>query len=168
MSAIYYFHDPSAPKPNKPARAGAAVVIYADGKILLGHRKDNYEWGVVTGDLHDDETFAACAVRRTFSETGIVLKERQLQTLKLFDNPGRIVSFDDGNIYRMIHMGYFVELFLIPETVCSDASLELRFVDPADLGCYTITAAHQEVLEEFLKRKGINASVSRTIWSTRS
>lgn len=103
-TALYYRHDPFAPKPNQPTRFGSAVVVSCKGQILLEHRKDNFRWGVISGDIHDTESFLDCAIRRTIEETGIHLKSSHVHVLQLFDDPSRIVSFLDGNIYRVVHM----------------------------------------------------------------
>ncbi|MBR4161963.1 MAG: NUDIX domain-containing protein [Solobacterium sp.] len=151
-TALYYLHDPFAPEPNKAPRLGSAVVIMADGKILLEHRKDNFHWGIVSGDIHNAESFRHCAIRTAIEETGIHLKNEQLHELKLFDDPTRIVSYLEGNIYRMISVGFYADLFAIPETVCGDESLELRWVDPMELDRYHIIPTHIEILEEFFRK----------------
>lgn len=164
-SAIYYFRNPVAPEPNHPPRFGSAIVIWADGKILLEHRSDNFKWGLVSGDIRSDETFAACAVRKTLSETGIGISAKQLHEMKLYDDPSRIVSFVEGNVYRVVSMAYYVDLFAIPETVPNEKSIELRWVDPRELDQYEIILTHQDILEDFLKMKcGIEYKFSRTIW----
>ena len=56
-AALYYLHDPFAPDPNRPTRFGSALVIKAEGKILLQQRKDSFQWGLVSGDMHNNETF---------------------------------------------------------------------------------------------------------------
>lgn len=161
-AALYFMHDPLAPQPNKPSRFGSAVVICCNGEILLEHRKDNFRWGVVSGDIKDTETFKDCAVRRTIEETGIHLKHNQLEDLGLFDNPSRIVSFFDGNIYRVVHLAYFVELDQKPKTVPSHQSIELKWVDPLELSDYDIVITHQEILEKYFKDNVIQHSMKRS------
>lgn len=163
-TALYYLHDPFAPAPNHSPRFGAAVVIMADGKVLLEHRKDNFQWGIVSGDIRNTETFRHCAIRKTIEETGIHLKSSQLRDLKLFDDPSRIVSFLEGNIYRVVSVGFYADLFAIPETQCGDDSLELRWVDPLELDQYQIISTHAEILEEFFIRKKIEYKLSMNIF----
>lgn len=165
-TALYYIHNPFAPSPNRPTRFGAAVVIQAEGKILLEHRKDNFRWGIVTGDIHETETFKECAIRKTYKETGIRLDYENLHDLKLFDDPSRIVSFLEGNIYRIIHVGFYVNLKEIPETKCGEESMELKWVDPMELEDYEINATHQDILEEYFKQMGIEHTMKpQAIWN---
>lgn len=163
-TALYYLHDPFAPEPNNPPRFSAAVVITADGKVLLEHRKDNFQWGIVSGNIHNDETFEECAVRRTLQETGIALTESQLHELRMFDDPGRIVSYLEGNIYRVIHLAYYAELFTRPETVCGEESLELRWVDWEDLRNYSIVLTHQDILEEYCRLRRIRCTIRSRVY----
>ena len=152
--ARYYVHNPFAPQPNQPPRLGTAVVIVADGKVLLEQRRDSFKWGIVTGDLRTTETFRQCAIRRTVEETSIHIKDSDLHQIRMFDDPSRIVSFIEGNIYRLIHIAYYVELDEIPETACGKQSVELRWVDMKDLLDYEMVVTHQEILEEYLQLKG--------------
>lgn len=154
-AALYYIHDPLAPEPNRPSRFGAAAVLYAEGKVLLEHRRDTYKWGIVSSDIKDTESFKDCAVRSILSETGIAVAADALHELQLFDDPSRIVSFSEGNIYRIVHFSYYVLFDRIPATVCGSGSLELRWVDPADLDDYEIVVTHQDILEAFFRERHI-------------
>ncbi len=162
-AALYYMHDPFAPKPNRPSRFGSAVVISCDGQILLEHRKDNFRWGIISGDIKDTETFQDCAIRRTIEETGIHLKNEQVHRLELFDDPTRIVSFLDGNIYRVVHMAYYAELNEFPTTEVSKHSIELKWIDPMELEDYEIVVTHQEILEEYFAQRNIQHTMKRSI-----
>lgn len=153
--ALYFLHDPKAPMPNRNARFGSAVIIMHDGQILLEHRKDSPHWGIVSGDLHSEETFEDCAVRRTLEETGIRLDRNHLKQFRLFDDPSRIVCFSDGNIYRIVHISYSISLDEKPELKCGHTSYELRFVDPMDLDEYEILPVNADILSAYFKDAGI-------------
>lgn len=162
-AALYYLHDPFAPDPNCDARFGSAVVVAAEGKVLLEKRNDNFRWGVVSGDMHPTETFKDCAIRKTLKETGIKIYHDQLMPLKVFDDPSRIVSFIDGHVYRIVSFGYFVELDHIPETKVGKGSLELRWFEPDELQDLDIVVVHQEILEAYFKRKGLEIDLPHAI-----
>lgn len=163
-TALYYLHDPFAPDPNCPARFGSAVIITCGGKILLEKRRDNFRWGIVSGDMHATETFKDTAVRKTLKETGIKIYPDQLTPLKVFDDPSRIVSFLDGNIYRIISFGYVVELDEMPETKVGEESLELRWVDPSELADLSLVITHQEILEYYLKLRHIEIDLPHRLY----
>lgn len=162
-TALYFMHDPFAPKPNKPSRFGSAVIIMYHGQILLEHRKDNFRWGIVSGDIRDTETFKNCAIRRTIEETSIHLQNEQIHELGLFDDPSRIVSYLDGNIYRVVHMAYYAELDTLPKTIPSKHSIELKWVDPLELEDYPIVVTHQELLERYFALKNIQHTMQFAI-----
>ncbi len=165
-TALYYLHDSLAPEPNRKPRFGVGVVISADHKVLLEHRQDNFMWGIVSGDIHADETFRQCAARKTFDETGIHVSEAQLRDLRMFDDPTRIVSFVEGNIYRIVSMGYYVDLFTAPETVCGDESIELCWVPIEELYRYDIVAVHRDILEEYCRMKGYQVRLKSRIYQS--
>lgn len=162
-TALYYRHDPFAPKPNQPTRFGSAVVVSCKGQILLEHRKDNFRWGVISGDIHDTESFLDCAIRRTIEETGIHLKSSHVHVLQLFDDPSRIVSFLDGNIYRVVHMAYDSQIDEFPNTKVSKQSIELKWVDPMELEDYDIVVTHQEILEQYFIKYNIPNTLKKSI-----
>lgn len=155
--ALYYLHDPYAPDPNCPVRFGSAVMIMAKGKILLEQRSDNYKWGIVSGDIHNNETFRDCAIRQTSKETDITLCDDDLTHSYIFDDPSRIVSFPDGNIYRIVSVGYFAELDEIPEVHIGKGSSDICWVDPEELSDYNLMVIHKEIIKHYLKTvKGLD------------
>ena len=77
-TALYYRHDPFAPKPNQPTRFGSAVVVSCKGQILLEHRKYNFRWGVISGDIRDTESFLDCAISSIIPSFGDIVKKKQI------------------------------------------------------------------------------------------
>ena len=157
--ALYYFQSSNAPAPNRPARFGSAVIVMYNGQVLLEKRKDSCHWGIVSGDIHSEETFLACAVRRTKEETGIVIREGDLKDVGLFDDPTRIVCFSDGNIYRIVHIAYSVILEDKPELKVGHTSAELKFVDPVDLSDFDILPVNVDILKKFFRENHITSSI---------
>ena len=147
--ALYYLHDPKAPSPNRPARFGSAVIILYQGQVLLEKRKDSCHWGIVSGDIHDEETFAECSIRRTMEETGIHLDRNRLFPFRLFDDPSRIVCFPDGNIYRIVHVAFSITLQQMPQMKVGKTSYELKFVDPMDLDDFDLSPVNADILKAF-------------------
>ncbi len=151
-TALYYLHDPFAPDPNRPTRFGSACILIYNGSVLLEKRSDSFRWGIVTGDIHNTESFKDCAIRQTIKETGISLQHSDLSFLKIFDDPSRIVSFLDGNIYRMVHVAYVAEFETLPITTVGKGSMELRWVPLTDLEEYDLVVTHKEILEYYLQQ----------------
>lgn len=159
-TALYYLHDPFAPDPNRPARFGSALIIEAGGKILLQQRKDTFLWGLVSGDMHSSETFKDCAVRKCIVETGIRLFHDQVRPLHMFDDPSRIVSFLDGNIYRIVSYAFEAVLDEIPQCAPGKDVVDLRWVDPEELDDYSLIVTHQEILAYYLEKHGYAIDLS--------
>ena len=58
---------------NSP-RVGIGVMVFRDGKVLIGKRKSKLgegEWSFPGGHLESGESFVECAVRETREESGI-------------------------------------------------------------------------------------------------
>ena len=151
-TALYYLHDPFAPDPNRPTRFGSAVILLHNDCVLLEQRSDTFRWGIVSGDMHNTESFKDCAIRQTIKETGISLQHSDLEFMKIFDDPSRIVSFLDGNIYRIVHVSYIVEFDSLPSTIVGKGSMDLRWVPLKDLNEYDIIVTHKEILDYYLKQ----------------
>lgn len=61
---------------NKVPRIGVGVIIYKDGAILLGRRKNAYgagDWAPAGGHLEFGESPQECAIRETLEETGLII-----------------------------------------------------------------------------------------------
>ncbi|MFH0987904.1 MAG: NUDIX domain-containing protein [Parcubacteria group bacterium] len=74
----------------KSPKVGIGILIFKDGKILLGRRKNDHgvgEYQVPGGDLDYMESFEECAKRETMEETGLKIKNIRfldLQNLKTY------------------------------------------------------------------------------------
>lgn len=56
---------------------GVAVIVYKDGNVLLGQRKNSHgsgTWAFPGGHLEYQEKVEACAKREVFEETNLVIK----------------------------------------------------------------------------------------------
>lgn len=65
-------------------RVGIGVMIFKNGKILLGKRKGAHgsgEYAFPGGHLEHGETFAHCATRETTEETAMVITNIRFQVL---------------------------------------------------------------------------------------
>ena len=62
---------------------GVGVIVIKDNKILLGKRKNAHGagcWAFPGGHLEFNETLNECAIRETFEETGIKIKNLRTST----------------------------------------------------------------------------------------
>ena len=147
--AKFYYKDTNTPQP-KENRIGTCVLLEYDGKLLLEHRTDSDTWAVIGGGLKVGERLAEGAIREVFEETGLVLKEEQLRLYNIYDEPSRIASYPDGNVWRIITVVYKVRLEELPELVCSEESRELCFFSKDELKKVKVAATHIPIVEEYL------------------
>lgn len=65
-------------------KVGVGVMVFKDGKILLGKRKGSHgegEYAFPGGHLEHMESFEDCAKRETLEETGVSVKNVRFQFL---------------------------------------------------------------------------------------
>lgn len=148
--AQFYYRDKRAPQP-KENRIGTCILIKCDGKLLLEHRRDSDTWAIIGGGLKIGERLAEGVIREAYEETGIELEEEQLEVYRIYDDPSRIASYPDGNIWRILTVVYRAELPELPEMVCSKESRELRFFSKEDLRKVKIAATHIPIVKDYLR-----------------
>lgn len=146
--AQFYYKDKNAPKP-KGNRVGTCILLEYDGKLLLEHRIDSDTWAVIGGGLKAEERLIEGAIREALEETGLMLQEEQIEFYHIYDDPSRIASYPDGNVWRIITVVYRVRLEELPEMICSEESRELRFFSREELRELKIAATHIPIVEEY-------------------
>lgn len=148
QQAQFYYRDKDAPKP-KGNRIGTCVLIEYDGKLLLEHRTDSDTWAVIGGGLKVGERFVEGVIREAFEETGLELQEEQMELYNIYDDPSRIASYPDGNVWRIITVVYRVRLTESLKLICSEESRELRFFTKEELREVKVAATHIPIVEEW-------------------
>lgn len=104
---------------------GAAVLIVnQQGDLLLQHRKDNQQWGLVGGSMEIGESLAETARRETFEETGLELD--QLEWLGLFSGQELIYEYPNRDIVVNVVAVYIARQFRGRLKVSHEAH-EIRF-----------------------------------------
>jgi ADP-ribose pyrophosphatase YjhB (NUDIX family) len=87
-------------------KLSAGLVVIQDNKILLVHPTNSPWWGTYSipkGQIDKNENLLNAAIRETFEETGIHIKEKSIQ--RHLD--GIIKYTDDkGNVYKKVY--YFI------------------------------------------------------------
>jgi 8-oxo-dGTP diphosphatase len=96
-------YDPTQPQP----RVGIGVMIFKDGKVLLGKRKGSHGAGELAfpgGHLDHMESFEECARRETLEECGIEIQNIRFHLLanirrykpKHYTHIGLIADWESG------------------------------------------------------------------------
>ncbi len=138
-----------APEINQPLAQGSVVLVFCGSKVLMEMRSDGGQWGFPGGKADEGETSIMCAARELEEETG--LAGLVLKFVGLFDNPGSIAAYDDGNVMQT-HMSVFrAHVEDVPKLTLSAESLALRFVPKDELKQLDLAPSHYPVMKLAVK-----------------
>ncbi len=94
----------SGAPPLRPSRveAGvAAVVLDADGRVLLGLRADNGMWGLPSGHVEPGESIEQAVVREVREETGLHVRVERL--IGVYSDPAsQTFAYPDGRVVQFV------------------------------------------------------------------
>ena len=101
------------------------IILNNKGEILLGRRINKYGAGTYCfpgGRLQKNETFEQCIIRELMEETGLIIKEEDIEIINLAN------TIDNTNDTHYIQVGAFVKKYDgIPEIKEPDKCDDLRF-----------------------------------------
>lgn len=144
----FYYRDPAAPEPNRPRSLSVIALIERGGSLLLERRTDAPVWGAIAGLVEDTETLTDALRREVMEETGLTVTRHEL--FGTFTDPSRIVSYPDGNVYRVTSFAYRVEVESFEPLRASEESEELRLVPLAEVLDLELAATQRHVLERLV------------------
>jgi ADP-ribose pyrophosphatase YjhB (NUDIX family) len=147
--ARFYYKSDDAPTPNQPLSIGVVALIESGNTLLMERRSDSSRWAIIGGAIKKDESLVEGLFREVNEETG--LRIRQYALLGTFSDPSRIVAFPDGNVKRIITIAYKVEAEPYEQLICSDESLELKFMDKSELDHIQVAETHLPIIEHYKK-----------------
>ncbi|MBD0330627.1 MAG: NUDIX domain-containing protein [Thermoleophilia bacterium] len=147
-SARFYYHDRDAPAPNRPRALSVVALIERDGTLLLEHRTDAALWSLIAGMVEDDETLTDALRREVREETGLELTAVEL--FGTFSDPTRIVSYPDGNVFRVVSVAYSVAVASFAGLRASEESEALRFFPLAELPFLALPATQRPIVDRLL------------------
>ena len=87
--------------------AGAAALIFNDGRVLLGLRGDNHLWGFPAGQMELGETPAGTVVREAYEEVGLHIRPTQLSSVLTGDG---LHTYPDGNQVQVAGARFLAEI----------------------------------------------------------
>jgi ADP-ribose pyrophosphatase YjhB (NUDIX family) len=141
----FYYSDPEAPEPNRPRTLSVNALIERDGALLLERRVDAPMWSLIGGRVEDGETLADALAREVHEETGLVVDSYEL--FGTFSDPTRLVSYPDGNVFRVTSLVYLVGVESFDGLRAGGESHELRFFPGSELLELDVPELHRPVLE---------------------
>lgn len=146
--AQFYFQDPTAPEPTRPRTLGVMAIIERNGAVLLERRTDAPLWSLIAGMVHDTESLSDALRREVEEETGLMVSAYRL--FATLSDPTRIVSYPDGNVYRVASFVYSVDVQTFGDLRPSPESEELRFFAKEQLLEIDMPATQGQVIEALL------------------
>jgi len=144
----FYLNDPNAPKPNMPAHLGSNCIITCNGKLLLEKRRDSDTWGLVGGGCKKWEEPDQAMAREVLEELGWRIPANQFRKVKVYGDYGRIASFQDGSIWRMVIVVFALDLPEERPIRISSESKEARFFTKEEVRNLQIAVTHTDIVEE--------------------
>jgi 8-oxo-dGTP diphosphatase len=106
----------------------AAVVINAQGEVLLQRRSDNGEWGLPGGALDPGEEPADTAAREVLEETGVEVVPERL--VGVYSGPDHHFFYPNGDEVVVVSMVFACRPVSGQPRVNDDESFEVRYFAP--------------------------------------
>lgn len=150
MARIDYFNDPNAPKANSIVPAASAIVINAEGKILLERRRDNARWGLPSGVMEIGESISETVVREVKEETGLDVRVDYI--VGIYTNPHHVIAFSDGEVRQQFSLCFACTL-LGGEIQVSSESFEVGFFSPEEIEQLNLHPSLSLRIRHYLERR---------------
>src|SRR6476469_9354233 len=108
---------------------GARAVVFDDaGRVLLGQRADNGQWGLITGILEPGEEPAPGLLREVLEETGVVAVAERLVSVDAV-GPSR---YPNGDVCHFLTLVFRCRFVSGEARVNDDESLDVGWFRPED------------------------------------
>ena len=130
---------------------GAAVLIFdLHNRLLLQHRKDNQQWGLIGGTMEIGESLEETARREVFEETGLNLYE--LNWFGLFSGQEFIYQYPHGDIIVNVVAVYTSRHFHGSLRVNKEEADKLNFFDlnKLRLNILDISPPDKPIIQKYL------------------
>jgi 8-oxo-dGTP pyrophosphatase MutT (NUDIX family) len=80
----------------------SAVILDAEGRVLLQQRTDNGCWGLPGGAVEFGESVLAALHREVMEETGLTIEIGRLVGVYSHPDHHQIVTYSDGNVFHFV------------------------------------------------------------------
>src|SRR6476620_9760966 len=121
---------------------GVRGVVFDDaGRVLLGQRADNGQWGLITGILEPGEDPAPGLLREIFEETGVVAEAQRLVSVDAV-GPTR---YPNGDVCHFLTLVFRCRFVSGEARVNDDESLAVGWFRPEEFP--ELMPGHLEAIE---------------------
>ena len=129
--------------------AGAAVLIFDQrNRLLLQHRKDNHQWGLIGGSMEIGESLEQTARREVLEETGLELDE--LGWFGVFSGQDLIYEYPNRDVVVNVVAVYIARRFRGEMKADQDELYEVRFFDLDKLP-EALSSPDKPILDQYLR-----------------
>ena len=87
----------------------SAMVLDAEGRMLLVRRADNGRFAVPGGYMEAGESVSEACAREVKEETGLDVEVKEL--IAIYSSPDRLLIYEDGNQWQLVILHFYVERF---------------------------------------------------------
>lgn len=128
---------------------GSNVIIRNDkGEILLHHRVDRDWWGLPGGAMELNETTEETAIRETFEEVGLVLKD--LELFGVYSGKEFYYKYPDGNEVHNVTISYLCSNYTGDIKIDYSEGTEACFFNVAELP-QNISSTIEPILKDYIE-----------------
>jgi 8-oxo-dGTP pyrophosphatase MutT (NUDIX family) len=139
---------------------GAAVLIFnQQNGLLLQHRQDNQQWGLVGGSMEVGESLEETARREAREETGLELDE--LKWFDLFSGPELIYEYPNGDVVVNVVAVYIARRFRRQLKPNGQEADEIRFFPLQNLP-KKLSPPDRPVIERYLLSSSGHSNIKKT------
>ena len=129
--------------------AGAAVLIFDEtNRLLLQHRQDNQQWGLIGGSMEIGESLEETARREVFEETGLELEE--ITWFGLFSGQEFIYKYPNGDVVVNVIATYISKEFRGTIMTAEEEGYQVRFFDLSELP-KDLSPPDRPIIEQYLR-----------------
>lgn len=127
---IDWYDDPQAPQANS-IKPSAGAYVERDGRVLLIRRDDNGNWSMPGGAMDPGESLAACAVRETLEESGVVVEVTGLGGI--WTDPRHVIEYTSNGEVRQEFTAIYRARYVSGEPTTSSESTSVEWVPLEDV-----------------------------------
>ena len=138
-------------------RVGVGVALINEkSQLLLELRSDVSMWGITGGKLDVGETPVECGIREIYEETGLTLKEDDLDLFGVYAKPedGRILQYPENRVH-LLDIVFTATIGSATKLILSSESTDMRFFATKDMPSCIVPPARRPIsdliTEQYIK-----------------